>query len=298
MRVSFRNRNLGYPLLTPEPRDYMAGGFDIEPPEAFRGPAGINIKITYRLESAYLTQLVEEGNAAFQTLVVGSASFLREATPKTGKTVQHHTLDFNVWTGTIELMPYLTATSRIKEFASKEHDQEFAVVEPKGFTIEPHMILAIGNIHEIDIEEAANAISVVDIQPNPSVQPGEIRLDFAQPHIMVYVAPGDYQRIWDAIEDQRESRQQTLWPALFLHVITEGIRKLPEFREDYAWTSAFERALLRSGYDPDDEDALRNHALEYAQRIIFDEKKRHPLGLMLDAFAAEDADPQDTGDYE
>ncbi len=298
MRVSFRNRNLGYPLLTPEPRDYTAGEFDIREPEAFRGTGGINIKITYRLESPYLNQLVEEGSAAFQTLVVGSGSFLREATPKTGKIVQHHTLDLNLWTGTIELMPYLTATSQINKFASKEHDQEFALVEPRGFTVEPHMILAIGNIHEVDIEEAANAMSVVDIQPNRSVQPGEIRLDFAQPHIMVYVAPGDYQRIWDVVEDQRESRQQSLWPALFLHVITEGIRKLPEYREDYAWAGAFERALLKSGYDPDDEDTLRSEALQYAQRIIFDEKKRYPLGLMLDAFAAEDADPQDSGDYE
>ncbi len=297
MRVSFRNRNLGYPLLTPEPRDYMAGGFDIESPEAFRGPAGINIKITYRLQSAYLTQLVEEGDAAFQTLVVGSGSFLREATPKTSGTVQHHTLDLNLWTGTIELMPYLTSTSQINGFASKEHDPEFAMVEPVGFTVEPHMILAIGNIHEIDIEETANAISVVDIQPNPLVQTGEIKLDFAHPHIMVYVAHRDYQQIWDVVGDQRESRQQSLWPALFLHVITEGIRKMPDY-QDYAWTSAFERALTRSGYDPDDEDALRNQALEYAQRIIFDEKKRYPLGLMLDAFAAEDADPQDAGDYE
>ena len=118
------------------------------------------------------------------------------------------------------------------------------MVEPNGFTVEPHMILAIGNIHEIDIEEAANATSVVDIQPNPSVQPGEFRLDFAHPHIMVYVSPGDHQRIWEVVEDQRESRQQSVWPGLFLHVVAEGIRKLPDY-QDYAWVSAFERALLK-----------------------------------------------------
>ena len=296
MRVSFHNRNLGYPLLTPEPRDYISGGFDIEPPEALRGAESVNIEIHYRLESGCLNHLVEQGKAAFQTLVVGSGSFLREATPKTGKTTQQHTLDLNRWTGTVELMPYLTATKRITGFASEEHDREFAMVEPNGFTVEPTMILAIGNIHEIDIEEAANAISVVDIQPNPSVSAGEIRLDFAQPHIMVYVSPGDHQRIWNAVEDQRESRQQSVWPALYLHVIAEGIRKLPDY-QDYSWVIAFERALRRSGYDPEDADALRNEALQYAQRIIFDEKKRYPLGLMLDAFAAEDNDPQDD-DYE
>ena len=40
--------------------------------------------------------------------------------------VQKHTLDLNHWAGTIEMMPYLTATDRITGFASEEHDLEFA----------------------------------------------------------------------------------------------------------------------------------------------------------------------------
>ena len=297
MRISFRNRNLGYPLLTPEPRDYISGGFDIEPPDAQRGANGVDIQINYRLESPYLNQLIMQGNAAFQTLIVSSGTFLREATPKTVQQVQQHTLDLRRWTGTIEMMPYITATNRITDFASEEHDPEFAMVEPNGFTVEPPMILAIGNIHEIDIDEAANAISVVDIQPNLGVQPGEIKLDFAQPHIMVYVSPADHQRIWRVIDDPRESRQLSLWPGLYLHVIAEGIRKIPDY-QDYAWVSAFERALRRSGFDPEDTDSLRNEAFQHAQRIIYDEKKRFPLSLMLDAFAEEDNDAQGVEDYE
>ena len=297
MRISFRNRNLGYPLLTPEPRDYLSGGFDIEPPDAQRNAEGVQIQIAYQLESAYLNQLVKQGDAAFQTLIVGSGSFLRESTPKTENPVQQHTLDLNVWTGTVEMMPYLTATEQIVGFSSDEHDPEFAIVEPDGFTIERAMILAIGNIHEVDIDEAASATSVVDVQPHTGVEPGEIRLDFAQPHIMVYVFPTDYENIWRAIDDPRDSRQQSLWPSLYLHVITEGIRKLRDY-QDFAWVSAFERALRKSGYDPEDEDALRNKAFEYAQRIIHDEKKRYPLGLMLNAFADEDGNSQDVEDYE
>ena len=184
MRISFRNRNLGYPLLTPEPRDYTSGGFDIEPPDAQRGANGVDIQINYRLESPYLNQLIMQGNAAFQTLIVSSGTFLREATPKTVQQVQQHTLDLRRWTGTIEMMPYITATNRITDFASEEHDPEFAMVEPNGFTVEPPMILAIGNIHEIDIDEAANAMSVVDIQPNLGVQPGrnQARLRSASHH--------------------------------------------------------------------------------------------------------------------
>ena len=297
MRISFRNRNLGYPLLTPEPRDYTSGGFDIDPPDAQRGSNSVQIQITYRLESAYLNQLVDQEDAAFQTLITSSGCFLRESTQKTANPVQQHSLDLGLWTGTIEMMPYLTATKKITGFTSEEHDPEFAMIEPQGFTIEPPMILAIGNIHEVDIDEAANAISVVDIQPNPTLQPGEIKLDFAQPHIMVYVSPSDHRQIWRAIGDPRDSRQQSLWPSLYLHVMTEGIRKLPDY-QDFAWVSAFERALRKSGYDPEDNDALRNEAFQYAQRIIYDEKMRYPLGLMLDSFAAEDGEPQDAEDYE
>ena len=297
MRISFRNRNLGYPLLTPEPRDYISGGFDIAPPDARRSASGISLNIAYQLDSEYLNQLVYQGDAAFHTLIMGDSSFLRDATPKTDKVSQQHSLDLSRWTGTIEMMPYLTATKRIVGFASDEHDPEFAIVEPNGFTIESAMILAIGNIHEVDIDETANASSVVDIQPDPKVARGEFKLDMAQPHIIVYVSPTDFEGVQRAINDPRDYRRQTMWPSIYLTVISEGVRKLPDY-QDYAWVAAFERALRKCGYDPDDHTALRNDALQYAQRIISNEKQRYPLGMMLDAFAEEDNDQQDNESYE
>ena len=293
MRISFRNRNFGYPLLTPEPRDYVTGSFDIALPDARRSAKGISLNIAYRLESEYLNLLVRQGKAAFQTLIVGDTTFLREATPKTEASIQQHKLDLDRWTGSIEMMPYLTATERIVGFASDEHDPEFAVVEPNGFTVEPAMILAVGNIHVVDISETANASSVVDIQPNHAVPRGEFRLDMAQPHIVVYVSPTDFEAVQYAINDPRDSRRQTMWPSIYLTVIAEGVRKLPDY-QDYAWVAAFEHALRKSGYDPEDHDALRNDALMCAQRIIYDEKQRYPLGLMLDAFAEEDSDQQES----
>ena len=292
MRISFRNRNLGYPLMTPEPRDYLAGHFDIEPPDARRTAKGVSLNITYQLESEYLNQLVQQGKAAFQTLIVGDSSFLREATPKTQAATQQHTLDRNQWTGTVETMPYLTATKRITGFSCDEHDPEFAIVEPSGFTIEPAMILAVGNIHEVDISKAANVSSVVDAQADPALQRGEFRLDMAHPDIMVYLAPDDFAALQRIENDPRESRRQSLWPSIYLTVIAEGVRKLPDY-EDYQWVQAFERALRKSGYDPEDHELLRDDALTCAQRIIFDEKQRYPFGMMLDAFADEDGEPQD-----
>ena len=197
----------------------------------------------------------------------------------------------------MDLLPFITATDRITNMISEEQDPEFLLVRPDGFTVEPGMILAIGNIHEIDIAEVANATSVVDIQPKYDIEPGEVRLDFAQPHIMVYVSAEDHTRILDATNDARASRRQSLWPSLYLNVITEGIRSLPDYQE-FAWARAFEGALRRSGFDPEDEESLRREAFTYAQRIIFEEKKRYPLGMMLDSFNEEDHMPVDSEDYD
>ena len=292
MRISFRNRNLGYPLLAPGLSDYLAGGFDIAAPDARRNSGGISLQIAYRLESPYLNGLVEQGRAAFQSLIVGDGSFMREATPHTQQPVQQHTLDLARWSGTIEVMPYLTATQRIVGFTSDEHHPEFAAVEPDGFTIEPAMILAVGNAYDVDIDETASASAVVDIQPRTRVAPGEFQIDLEQPHIIVYVAPRDFKLINRTVVDSRDSRRQTLWPSIYLLALSEGIRQLPE-HEDHAWSAAFRRALDKSGIDYTDGETLRNDALQYAQRIIHDEKKSYPLGMMLDAFAADDNDPQD-----
>lgn len=292
MRISFRNRNLGYPLLAPGLSDYRAGGFDIAAPDARRNSDGISLRIAYRLESPYLSMLVEQGRAAFQALIVGDGSFMREATPHTQQPVQQHTLDLAQWSGAIEVMPYLTATQRINGFTSDEHDAEFAAVEPNGFTIEPAMILAVGGGHYVDLDETASASSVVDIQPRPEVMRGEFRIELAQPHITVYVAPTDFRFINRAVVNAHDSRRQTLWPSIYLIVMAEGIRQLPQY-EDYAWSAAFKRALDKSGLDYTDDETLRDSALQYAQRIINDEKKSYPLGMMLDAFAEEDNEPQD-----
>ena len=295
MRVSFRNRNLGHPLLTPSARDYTSGGFDMDEPDARNVGNGVSVRISYRLESDFLKDLVDCGDAAFQTLITCAGSFLREATPKTAERTQFHSLEAGKWTGVVEMMPYVTATKRIAGFANDEHHAEFRIAAPDGFAIEPSMILAIGNIHEIDMDETASASSVIDVQPKSGVDAGLFELDLANPHIMVYVSHSDFPTVRRTIDDRRESRSLTMWPSVYLHVITEGIRNLGE-HEEYAWSAAFARALSKNGFNPEDAEDLRENALLYAQRIVYDEKKRYPLGMMLEAFAEEDADPREDDD--
>lgn len=292
MRVSFRNRNLGHPLLTPQPRDYPSGKFDIELTNARRGASAVEVDISYNLESEFLSGLVDSGDAALQTLAACDGTFMREATLKTSERVQRHRFDLSRWSGTIELMPYVTAVRRIKGFASKEHDEEFAIAAPQGFLIEPETILAIGNIHEVDVDETANASSVIDINASVEVERGQFRVNLTGPRIQVLVSNSDFNRLQETIDHPIDARQATVWPGLYLHVLTEGVRNLPE-HEEFEWGAAFRRALEKSHFDASDHDALQQHALEYAQRIIWTEKKSFPLGIMLDAFAEEDADPQE-----
>lgn len=292
MRISFRNRNLGHPLLTPETRDYVSGGFDIEPPDARRGADAVTVNISYKLESEFLNGLVNDGDAAFQTLASCDGSFMREATPKTTERFQTHRFDLSRWSGVIELMPYVTAARRIEGFSNDEHDDEFRIVAPGGFLIEPANILAVGNTHEVDIDKTGSASSVIDIQGSSKVKRGRFDIDLANPRITVLVSSAELDILLSTIDHPSEARKAAMWPSLYLCVIAEGVRNLPEFG-DYAWASAFERALGKSGFDPEDADALRDNALEYAQQMIYDEKERYPLGMMLNAFTEEDAEPQD-----
>lgn len=300
MKISFRNRNLGYPLLTPAPLDYTGGSFDIAKPEALRNSGGVSLKISYQLESAYLNGLVAQGDAAFQTLIEAGAAFLRETTPPTALPVQQHTLDLGRYAGAVEMQPFLTATRQITGFICDEHHQEFREIQPEGFTIEPAMILAVGKIHAVDLDETANASSVVDFQPRPEVERGQFQIDWQSPNIIVYLSPDDFQPMQGAVLDSPyESRRQVLWPSLYLLALIEGIRNLPEGRESgYAWTAAFERALRQSEIDPENAEDLDENALQYAQKIIYRQEKNYPLGLMLDAFAEEDGNYQDGGSDE
>lgn len=292
MKISFRNRNLGYPLLTPEPRDYVSGGFDIEKPDARRGADAVTVHISYKLESEFLSELVDDNAAAFYTLATCDGLFMREATCKTTERVQTHHFDLSRWSGVVEMMPYVIATRRIEGFKSDEHDDEFAIVAPDGFTIEPANILAIGNIHEVDIDETGSASSVIDIQASRNVKRGRFDIDLANQRVTVLVSSADFDILQAAIDHPNEARRATMWPSLYLHVIAEGVRNLPEFG-DYAWASSFDRALRKSGFEPDDADALHRNALEYAQQMIYDEEEVYPLGMMLTAFTEEDAESRD-----
>ena len=82
MRISFRNRNLGYRCSRRSARTYTAGGFDIGEPEAYRNSTGVSLRIAYRLESEYSQRAGSAGRCCIQTLIVGDSSFLREATPE------------------------------------------------------------------------------------------------------------------------------------------------------------------------------------------------------------------------
>lgn len=292
MKVSFRNRNLGYPLLTPKPRDYVSGGFDIEDPVARRGADAVTVNISYKLESEFLSELVNDRAAAFRTLAECGGSFMREATPKTTERAQTHHFALSRWSGVVEMMPYVIATRRIERFKSDEHHDEFGIAAPDGFTIEPANILAVGNIHEVDIDKTGSASSVIDIQASGKVKRGRFDIDLANQRIVVLVSNADFDILQATIDHPLDARRATMWPSLYLHVIAEGVRNLPELG-DYSWTSAFERALRKSEIDPEDAESLRKNALEYAQRMIYDEKDVYPLGMMLTAFTEEDSEARD-----
>ena len=288
MRISFNNRNLGYPLLTPDGGDYQSCVFDIDTPQVAIRDDYIIIDLSYRNSSRAVSELIDSGKANYLTLVANDVTFQRTSTPQTAQTVQTIRLPQQQYHGMIQLMPYVVATQQIPGFIHDEHHHEYSEISPNGFNVEPGMILAVGNTHNINLAAKTDIPSVVDIRPTSRIENRIFEVHLDDRYITVYCSPQDYEAINQIRNDQRPSRSASLWPSLYLHILTEGIGGLPEHLDNH-WAAAVQRELSEIGADPEDAEDLRVNALKYAQTIIRARQHKSPLALMIDAFNYEDA---------
>ena len=288
MRITFNNRNLGYPLLTPDGGDYNDVTFDIDEPSVAIRDEHILIDIMYRNSSRAISQLIADGKARYFTIVANDATFQRTATPQTAQTIQAIRLPTDQFDGMIQLMPYVTAIQQMDGFAHAEHHPEYAQASPKGFSIQPGMILAVGNTHNVNLAVKTDLKAVVNIQPTTLIHDRSFRIDLDDRYITVYVSQPDFEAINRIRVDKRPSRPASLWPSLYLHLITEGIRGLSDHADNH-WAQTFQRELTDIGADPDNQEDLNQNALRYAQNIIAAHQPTSPMALLLDAYDLEDS---------
>ena len=288
MRISFNNRNFGYPILTPNGGDYQGVTFDIEEPKVAIREDDIIIDLAYRNSSRAVSELIADGKARYFTLIVNDVTFQRTATPHTAQTVQTIRLSKNQYDGMIQLMPYVAAIQQTDNFIHDEHHPEYAEVSPKGFSIQAGMVLAVGNTHNVNLATKTDIKAVVNIQPTTRIQDRTFDVHLDDRYITVYVSQQDFDIINRVRADQRPSRPASLWPSIYLHLVTEGIRGLADHTDNH-WAPTFQRALTDVGADPENHDDLRQRALYYAQKIITSHNHASPLAMMLDAYDFEDS---------
>ena len=277
--TTWNPRYLPYPLLAPWNDDYGDSAFSAIVPQAvLSNGTAISFTIKYNLTSQYLQELIAEGKANYVALVTCSKTFSRNTYPS-NQDEDVHILDAANYTEEIRLFPYVVATQRINGFTSDEHAEEFKQFKPDGFNIAPASILAIGEEKRITLKEDNNPYSIIDLVSNPKIDNGVFDMNWDEQRIKIQVSPDNKKQI-EAIRKKgnADAEKATLFPAIYLHAITEALRKLPEY-PDSGWASSIRRSLEKLDITADDEE-VKSNALKYAQQLL-----ENPVGKLLTAFA-------------
>ena len=276
----WNDRVLPHPLLAPWTDDYGDAEFIVTVPHAvLNNGKQINLTIKYHLTSQLLQQSVSKGVAQYVGLLTCSKTFSRD-TFVSDQADDVQVLEAGNYANEIQLTPYVIATQHIEGFTSNELAEEFREIKPDGFSIPRGSILAVGDSTTITLEEGGSPYSVIDLVPDSTVENGSFVVDLDDNRIKIYVNPEDKKRI-EAFRKRGEGSREmaVLFPALYLHAVTEALRGLEE-NPDRHWAQTMRAALERQGIT-DDQEGLKSRALRHAQKLM-----EMPMGTLLTAFGS------------
>lgn len=279
--MSWNERFIPYPVLTPSNDDYDDPHFELLVTEPVRSDGMLNIPFRLEVSSRSLKGLIDKAKAQY----VIQTSCVRTVARDTHDTfIDEGTLELpdGDYSDALVLTPYILVTEEIANFKSEEHAREWREYHPEGFNIEEAGILAVGN--DVEITLAPDSIgSVIDLVAMPQVE-GLFNVDLDNDHILISVSREDKQRI-DAMRmhSERDLIHASLFSGLYMHAITSAIQALPEY-EDRRWAQTILNRLEDKGVRTDRAD-LQAGALRYAQQLM-----EQPLAKHLEAAFAPDAD--------
>ena len=275
--TTWNDRLLPHPLLAPWTDDYGDATFVANVPHAvLNNGKQINLTIKYHCTSPYLRELVAQKQAQYVSLIACSKTFNRRSY-STYQEEDVQVLEAPEYAAELRLTPYIVSVGSIEEFYSAEFAQEIRDVKTE-FVMPPGSILAIGLSTDITLEEGGSPYSVVDLVADPRVEKGSFQMDLEDNRIKIHLTPNDKDQI-DVLRLHGAGSQEmaTLFPALYLHAITEALRNLQDY-DDTHWAHTIRRALQRNDIYEDDE-SLKLNALKYAQCLM-----ENPLGTLLKAY--------------
>ena len=274
--TTWHQRMLPYPLLAPWTEDYENSSFGVDVPEAVpNNGRQVKVDLVFRLHSDTLRGLIKNAAAGYAVQVSCPRTFVMT----THVSSERDTLLLNAsdYQEEILITPYVVSTRPLEEFRSPEHASEWRDHRPGGFSIPTAGILAVGNNTRIVLEDWGVS-SVIDLIANPNVSEGTFDIQLDDERIKIHVPLAEKEKI-EAVRTRRGSNVEfaALFPGLYLHAVTEGLRNLPE-HENTRWAFTMRNALDRSGHSSVDAELLRNHALRYAQDLM-----EQPVGVFLTA---------------
>lgn len=277
---AWNHRQLPHPLLAPWTDDYGDRKFSASVPHAVEGNGkSINFTIKYHLTCGALSDLISKGDAHYVAVLTCPSTSQRIAlrTPFDDENV--HVLKSGDYSDELLLSPYVVASRHVGGFISDEMADEFRTFKPGGFDLPRGAILAVGEDTRISLDDSGSPESVIDLVSVRTMDHGMFNVDLEESRIKIYVSPVDKQRI-DALRDRGVSSKEgaLLFPSVYLHAVTEALRKMSDHSEDKSWVRSMKKSLDNRNITADDEE-LKNDALKYAQRLM-----DRPIGMLLRAF--------------
>ena len=279
--MSWNERFIPYPVLTPSNDDYNSSRFELLVNEPVRSGGMLNIPFELEVSSGSLKELISKSKAQY-VIQTSCIKTVARGTYNTFLNADTLVLSDGDYSDTLTLTPYILAVDEISNFKSDEHTPEWRLYHPEGFEIEEAGILAVGN--DVEITLSPDSIgSVIDLVAMPRVE-GMFDVDLDGEHIVISVSMEDKQRI-DVMRKQseRELAHAALFPGLYLHAITSAIQAVSDY-EDRRWAQTILNQLEDKGIRADRE-TLQAQSLHYAQLLM-----EQPLAKHLDAAFALDID--------
>ena len=279
--MSWNERFIPYPVLTPSNDDYTDPRFELLVSEPVRGGGVLTIPFNLEVSSASLKELISKSKAQY----VIQTSCIKTVARDTHRTfLDTDTLELldGDYSDALVLTPYILAVEEVTNFKSDEHASEWRDYHPEGFEIEEAGILAVGN--DVEITLSSDSIgSVIDLVAMPRVE-GMFDVELDGERIVISVSGEDKQRI-DAIRkrSERDITHAALFPGLYLHAITSALQSVFDY-EDRRWAQTRLNQLEDKGIQADRE-TLQAQALHYAQLLM-----EQPLAKHLEAAFAPETD--------
>lgn len=274
--TTWHQRMFPYPLLAPWTEDYGNSSFGVDVPEAvLSNGRQIKVELVFRLSSDALRALIDDGQARYAVEIACPRTFVRTTQTTAERSALH--LDAGDYDGEILLTPYVVAIAALEGFTSSEHASEWGDHKPEGFSVPTAGILAVGSHARIILEDSS-VRSVIDLIGNPNLSQGTFYVQLDEERIKIHVSVAEKEKI-EAIRHRRGSSVEFagLFPGLYLHAVTEGLRNLAE-HANTRWAFTVRNALDRSGHGGVDTELLKSDALRYAQELM-----EKPVGVYLAA---------------